>query len=260
MEITIKNLKIARSLSEETTAYTATIYVDGVATFAASNHGHGGCDMYHRLATAKVTEADVNAWLATHVAPDGPYEADPAQRGPWDTGHTCDLEVFVGRFIADAETASERKRVAKKFDGILAKSVAALRPDGALITYKAAPTPANLAAIRARFPEIAVLNDADEHDPLRAKALVAYCPDLSSLAPVDHEEAMYERFREGRTTLADARYMLADNDRAAKPCPDTRAHLLGVIATQEAAEQAYKDDMAQRRAKEAAGAVLGQVS
>lgn len=258
MEIIIKNLKIARTLSEETTAYTATIYVDGVATFAASNHGHGGCDMYHRLATAKVTETDVNAWLATHVAPDGPWEADPAKRAPYDTGHTCDLEVFVGRFIADAETAADRKRIAKKFDGYMAKTICILR-DGGLFTVKALPTPANLATIKQRETKGGtIVNDADE--ATKAKALLAYCPDLAALSPVDHEEAMYERFREGRTTLADARYMLADNDRAAKPCPDTRAHLLGIVATQEAAEQAYKDDMAQRRAKEAAGAVLGQVS
>lgn len=257
MEILVKNLKIARSLSEETTAYTATIYVDGIATFAASNHGHGGCDMYHRLPTAKVTEADVNAWLATNVAPDGPWEPDAAKRAPYDTGTTCNLEVFVGRVLTDAERETDRKRIIKKFDGFMAKSIVEFR-DGKIFTYKAAPTAANLASLRKSKPGIVIVNDA--HESTKAAALLAYCPDMASLAPTDYAEEMYERFREGRTTLADARYMLADNDRAAKPCPDTRAHLLDFIATQEAAKQAYKDDRMQRAARDAAGALVGQVS
>ena len=149
MEIIIKNLKIARTLSEETTAYTATIYVDGIATFAASNHGHGGCDFYHRLPTAKVTEADVNAWLATNVAPDGPWEPNADKRAPYDTGTTCNLEVFVGRFIDAAERETDRKRIAKKFDGFMAKTICILR-DGSLFTVKAVPNAANLATIKQR--------------------------------------------------------------------------------------------------------------
>jgi len=259
MQIVTKNLKIARSLSEETTAYTATIYVDGVATFAASNHGHGGCDMFHTLPTAKVTEAQVNEWLAANVAPDGPYEADPAARAPWDTGHSCTLESFVGRIIEAQEAETERKRVAKKFDKLLSGCVAILR-DGQLFTVKALPTAANLTVLKLREQDKGgtILNDAD--DATKAKGLLAYCPDLPPVGGEDLEEAVYARFREGRTTLADARYMLVANDRAAKPCPDTRAHLLDVIATQEAAERAYRDDQMQRRARDAAGATIGQVS
>lgn len=246
MQIVTKNLKIARSLSEETTAYTATIYVDGVATFAASNHGHGGCDMFYALPTAKVTEAQVNEWLAANVAPDGPYEADPARRAPYDTGHTCTLETLVGRLIGAQDAETERKRVAKKFSAILAKSIAALR-DGNLVTFKAAPTAANLAAVRKAHPTLVVLNDAD--DATKDTALLAYCPDLAALGDEDYEEAVFERFREGRTTLADARYMLACDRRADKQDADLQAHLLDVIATQEAAEQAYRD---QRNAARAA--------
>lgn len=259
MKIEIRSLKIARSLSEETTAYTADIYVDGVKTFAASNHGHGGCDMYHRYPSAKVDEAQVNAWLATNVAPDGPYEADPAKRGAWDTGHTCTLETLVGRHIEAAERETDRKRIAKKFDGILAKAIGVLRPDGSFATFKAAPTAANLAAVKARHTTYVVINDAA--DATKRTALLAYCPDYASLetAP-DYEEGVYERFREGRTTLADARYMLAKESTAAKPCADTLAHLRDIIATQEAAEQAYRDDRMQRAARDAAGALVGQVS
>lgn len=107
MKIELKNLKIAASLSEETTAYTATIYVDGVATFAASNHGHGGCDMYHRLATAKVTESEVNAWVAANVAP-----LDMSAYGM--DSKPADLEILVGRLIARVEGEKMLKRYLKK--------------------------------------------------------------------------------------------------------------------------------------------------
>lgn len=47
MNITLKNLKIAKFLSEETLAFTATIYVDGKRVGEASNDGHGGPNRYH---------------------------------------------------------------------------------------------------------------------------------------------------------------------------------------------------------------------
>lgn len=163
MKIEVRKLKIYRSFSEETTAYTADIFVDGIRTFAARNDGHGGCDFYQPYPTAKVTVEQVDAWLKAN---------NPATEfGPYD------LEWFMIGQLDAAESASERKRIEKKFAGILAKSVAALR-DGALVTFKAAPTPANLAAVRARHPALVVLNDAD--DETRARGLLAYCPDLAA--------------------------------------------------------------------------------
>lgn len=46
MNITLKNLKIARHLSEETTAFTATIYVDGMSVGHVKNDGQGGSNSY----------------------------------------------------------------------------------------------------------------------------------------------------------------------------------------------------------------------
>lgn len=48
MKIELKNIKIAEHMSEETTAFTADIFVDGVKTGYAKNHGHGGCTDYNR--------------------------------------------------------------------------------------------------------------------------------------------------------------------------------------------------------------------
>lgn len=41
MQITLKNVKISASLSEETTAFTASLYLNGVARGTVSNRGHG---------------------------------------------------------------------------------------------------------------------------------------------------------------------------------------------------------------------------
>ena len=49
MKIEVRNININQSLSEETYAYTATVYVDGVKAFAARNSGTGGADRYDKL-------------------------------------------------------------------------------------------------------------------------------------------------------------------------------------------------------------------
>lgn len=46
MEITVKNHKVSESQSQETQAYTADVYVDGVKAFFARNDGNGGADMF----------------------------------------------------------------------------------------------------------------------------------------------------------------------------------------------------------------------
>lgn len=46
-KIELKKVKVAASLSEETVAYTADVYVDGKLFAHASNHGHGGPDLFH---------------------------------------------------------------------------------------------------------------------------------------------------------------------------------------------------------------------
>jgi len=45
--ITLKSIKVHHGLSQETHAYTATIYVDGKRFGTVENAGHGGCDNVH---------------------------------------------------------------------------------------------------------------------------------------------------------------------------------------------------------------------
>jgi len=46
MNITLKSLKVCEWNSEETTCFTATMYVDGQRVCKVSNEGHGGPNMY----------------------------------------------------------------------------------------------------------------------------------------------------------------------------------------------------------------------
>jgi len=46
MKLALKNIKIAKHLSEETTAFTASLYVDGKRVGDVRNGGTGGCNMY----------------------------------------------------------------------------------------------------------------------------------------------------------------------------------------------------------------------
>ena len=48
MNIELKNIKIAEHLSEETTAFTADIFVNGKKVGYARNDGRGGCTDYNR--------------------------------------------------------------------------------------------------------------------------------------------------------------------------------------------------------------------
>ena len=47
MEITLKNLKVAKFMSQDTLCYQATIYVDGKKAGTVENEGHGGCSNVH---------------------------------------------------------------------------------------------------------------------------------------------------------------------------------------------------------------------
>lgn len=64
MHIELRKLKVVDALSEETTCYSAEIWIDGQRAFLASNRGHGAADDYHAVGT--VTEQAVDAWLAAN--------------------------------------------------------------------------------------------------------------------------------------------------------------------------------------------------
>lgn len=61
MKIALRNITYSAALSQETSAFTADVWINDELAFHARNQGHGGCDFYHQV--GRWTEAQVNAWL-----------------------------------------------------------------------------------------------------------------------------------------------------------------------------------------------------
>lgn len=52
MKVELRSVKLLKSLSEETPAYTGVVYVDGKPFAQVRNHGQGGCDEVHPVGKA----------------------------------------------------------------------------------------------------------------------------------------------------------------------------------------------------------------
>ncbi len=229
MKIEVKSIKVAQWASEETTCYNATVYIDGKRAIAASNEGHGGCDMFHFFeGYTGPSLAEINAWLAANEPPCGPFEADATKRALYDNGSDCDLESFIGRAIAIDDGNKAIKRAMKKVCGL---------EGGKFYTFKCAPTAANLAGVRAKNPNMEVINDdlGDELVMARARAALLG-EDTDDLA------AVYKRQRENRLTAADARFLLAADERLPEDDQDEdlQKSLREIIEAGHRREERYK--------------------
>jgi hypothetical protein len=162
MKIELKNLKVAASLSEETTAYTATIYIDGARAFDASNRGHGGCDLYRAVeGYTGPSEIEINQWL----------KANTPQVKCLGTTLDNTLELVVGDLLEQHE---RRKILDRYLRSRITVIVQGKSGGEALATYptKYKPTPANIAAVAARLKvgEVVINGNPAAYD--RALALI----------------------------------------------------------------------------------------
>ena len=144
MRIELKKLKVVAALSEETTCYTAEVWIDGAKAFLASNRGHGAADDFHRVGT--VTERSVDAWLAANR---------PSSRvGDTVLDHTLEFEVaaMIGRI-------EENKRVRPSFNKQLI-----VIDDGKVYGYplKGRDPGAVAAAARQQRPGLRVVNGDEQ--------------------------------------------------------------------------------------------------
>lgn len=163
MKITIANLKHSPSLSEETHAYTATVLVDGVRAFEASNHGTGGPDMYHPIkGYAGPTDIEVDAWL----------KANTPQHEAYGMKLDNSLEIVVGDLINDEIARKQLTRMLGSKIVVIDKEAG----EDALFTYKGKPTPEALAsmktAIAAGKIKGRLVNGGDEAIMVEARKLV----------------------------------------------------------------------------------------
>lgn len=89
-KIELRKLNIAKNLSEETLAFTAEVWVDGVLATHAKNQGCGGCNMYYDLDKEAAAKLEAEA-KRLHPGPEG-------------------VDALIGDLI---EAEEDRKTVAK---------------------------------------------------------------------------------------------------------------------------------------------------
>lgn len=164
MLIELRKLKIIKELSEETSCYIAEIWIDGTVAFHASNRGHGGMDDYHQVGST--TEAEVNAWL----------KANRPVRVFHGTELEPDLEHEVARLMDEAENIKMLRRQQRT-------RIITIE-DGKVYTYplKKRPAARVIAAIKAKTPDVEIVNETGEEGLKRA---VRFLLEQSALADAE---------------------------------------------------------------------------
>lgn len=94
MSITVKNVKIAEFMSEETLCFTATVYQDGKRIGEAKNDGHGGC---------------------TFVYLDNPRE--------YENVYNVDLEEKVDELVYAIDAERQNKKILKQVERACLKGI-----------------------------------------------------------------------------------------------------------------------------------------
>lgn len=152
MRLTLRNIKYSQSLSEETNAYTATVYKDGKPFCHVSNRGHGGSDDQRPI--APFTYADIksaDAWLAESLPPIymGKHGGEPLKQS---------LENWCGERLTDHLVSADlrralKRRVLSERDGHIYET--GLKGKRALTAQEVAKL---AAAIIAKHPSARILN------------------------------------------------------------------------------------------------------
>jgi len=146
MKLALTKFKYYPSFSEETNAYEATVTIDGVPVFAASNRGIGGDDDYRPLEPkdvnrAKLREAEAYAKTlpprpSMHNLPDLPMN----------------LELLIGDLVTEKIIAND---LAKKM-----KTKVLVLEDGKLFQYhhKAVSVDKMIEWVKQKKPNFPILN------------------------------------------------------------------------------------------------------
>lgn len=104
MNITLKNIKIAAFLSQETLAFAATIYVDGKRVGTVENDGHGGANTYRFEFPTGREGADLEKRMEEFV------KTQPRVFPEFEN----DLDTFIGKLVDDHENKKRMASLCKK--------------------------------------------------------------------------------------------------------------------------------------------------
>ncbi|WP_298938013.1 hypothetical protein [uncultured Ruegeria sp.] len=103
MKIELKNIKYAAFASEETSCYTASLYVDGKKIGEVSNDGKGGCDLFRG---DHVAYKEADTWCRQNL----PKWSLPEFS---DEEHETDLEHHCGSLLETWQYTKDYKRLIK---------------------------------------------------------------------------------------------------------------------------------------------------
>ena len=112
--ITLENLKVNKTLSEETLSYTATVCLDGVPLMDARNHGHGAADDLWPRADVPAEKIGELRQLAKALFLEDPTpfarEDIEVKGGGIDLSYIDPLEIIIHRVIDNIEEEKQLKR------------------------------------------------------------------------------------------------------------------------------------------------------
>ncbi len=163
--IELKNIKVHLGLSEETYAYTATVWFKGKKAIDVSNQGHGGCDhqdainpdgSYAKGGHARVEE--INKWCAKNLP-------------QWKAGndmHDSDLEIWCGEQVDRHLKLRDMKALLRKRPAFVKKGGHGLFELSFKGHKKYDPRMAEV--VRKDHPHATILNELPE-----AEAFALYC-------------------------------------------------------------------------------------
>lgn len=104
MKITLKNISYNARLSEETSAFVATIYVDGVKAGEVRNQGHGGSNFYHWV--NKTVENAAEAYVKSLPPVKTDFDSVPEL--------SMDMDLFIGELLEKHLLMKQYKNWIKK--------------------------------------------------------------------------------------------------------------------------------------------------
>jgi hypothetical protein len=104
MNITIKNVKHSEFASQETNCFEATVYLNGIKSFIASNDGQGGCSRYESVKDRSYQDIEeAKAWVSSLPAVETEF-------GTFDD----DLDFYISRLVEREISKRQLKAIMRK--------------------------------------------------------------------------------------------------------------------------------------------------
>jgi hypothetical protein len=156
LNLELKNIKVIKSMSEETTCFSANLYLNGKKVAVLSNRGVGACDSQHFYERA--VEKLVHDWFQTQ-----PDEEYPDGEGGFYTMPTT-LETWTHIQLERHLIIKEYRRVAKKHPvGMLADGRELKWPKLSYDDFEA-----HRPALVSRYPGVKFVHDLSDDELFEA--------------------------------------------------------------------------------------------